>query len=70
MTGQTNRQTNRDYNFIYRFVFPNLFFTFRQRLSQLQLMALILVYVRKTNYFEKRKSIFSALNLKGVFAKN
>merc|ERR1711936_741117 len=25
----------------------------RQRLSQLQLMALILVYVRKTNYFEK-----------------
>ena len=28
----------------------------RQRLSQLQLMALILVYVRKTNYFEKRES--------------
>ena len=27
----------------------------RQRLSQLQLMALILVYVRKTNYFEKRE---------------
>ena len=28
----------------------------RQRLSQLQLMALILVYVRKTNYFEKRET--------------
>jgi hypothetical protein len=43
----------------------NLFF--RQRLSQLQLMALILVYVRKTNYFEKSKTI---LHLKKVSLKN
>ena len=35
---------------------------FRQRLSQLQLMALILVYVRKTNYFEKRESFYPELN--------
>ena len=40
---------------------------FRQRLSQLQLMALILVYVRKTNYFEKSKTI---LHLKWVSLKN
>ena len=33
----------------------------RQRLSQLQLMALILVYVRKTNYFEKRESFYFLL---------
>ena len=33
-----------------------IFFPRRQRLSQLQLMALILVYVRKTNYFEKCES--------------
>ena len=34
----------------------------RQRLSQLQLMALILVYVRKTNYFEKRECFYPELN--------
>eukprot|EP00090_Calanus_glacialis_P004659 TRINITY_DN13513_c0_g1_i1.p1 TRINITY_DN13513_c0_g1~~TRINITY_DN13513_c0_g1_i1.p1 ORF type:complete len:542 (+),score=71.21 TRINITY_DN13513_c0_g1_i1:172-1797(+) len=38
----------------------------RQRLSQLQLMALILVYVRKTNYFEK---LYKSLGL-GAKEKN
>ena len=28
----------------------------RQRLSQLQLMALVLVYVRKSNYFDQGKT--------------
>ena len=30
----------------------------RQRLSQLQLMALVLVYVRKSNYFDQGKNHF------------
>jgi hypothetical protein len=33
----------------------------RQRLSQLQLMALVCVYVRKANYFDQGKRITSAV---------
>ena len=32
----------------------------RQRLSQLQLMALVLVYVRKANYFEQGEKVVVA----------
>ena len=33
----------------------------RQRLSQLQLMALVLVYVRKSNYFDQGMYILSTM---------
>ena len=44
----------------------------RQRLSQLQLMALVCVYVRKSNYFDQGKksvAVFGDFNA-GIFAFN
>ena len=34
----------------------------RQRLSQLQLMALVCVYIRKSNYFQQGKGPFTSIN--------
>ena len=59
-TRSTNSETSSQYQPLQGVVIITLLILtsvlLRQRLSQLQLMALILVYVRKTNYFEKCES--------------